>query len=104
MVMVLDHQISKAKACKILGFSRSAFYQSTVDWAAKDAPVIVALNEIINKSAQWGFWKCFHRIRSDGYVWEHKRKHRVDYFMKLIHQRMTKKRVVTREKQSLKTA
>jgi ACT domain-containing protein len=46
MVMVQDHQISKAKACKIVGFSRSAFYKSTVDWAAKDAPVIDALNEI----------------------------------------------------------
>jgi hypothetical protein len=32
MVMVQDHQISKAKACKIVGFSRSAFYKSTVDW------------------------------------------------------------------------
>ena len=30
--MVQDHQISKAKACKIVGFSRSAFYKSTVDW------------------------------------------------------------------------
>jgi hypothetical protein len=55
-----DHQISKAKACKIVGFSRSAFYKSTVDWAAKDAPVIDALNEIIAKRARWGFWKCFN--------------------------------------------
>jgi len=66
--MVQDHQISKAKACKIVGFSRSAFYKSTVDWAAKDAPVIDALNEIIAKRARWGFWKCFHRLRSDGHV------------------------------------
>lgn len=66
MVMVQDHQISKTKACKIVGFSRSAFYKSTVDWAAKDAPVIDALNEMIAKRARWGFWKCFHRLRSDG--------------------------------------
>jgi ACT domain-containing protein len=52
MVMVQDHQISKAKAYKIVGFSRSAFYKSTVDWAAKDAPVIDALNEIITKRAR----------------------------------------------------
>ena len=63
MVMVQDHQISKAKACKIVGLSRSAFYKSTVDWAAKDAPVVDALNEIIAKRARWGFWKCFHRLK-----------------------------------------
>jgi len=97
--MVQDHQISKAKACKIVGFSRSAFYKSTVNWAAKDAPVIDALNEIIAKRARWGFWKCFHRLRSDGHVWNHKRVHRVYCEMKLNLQRRTKKRVVTRERQ-----
>ena len=96
--MVQDHQISKAKACKIVGFSRSAFYKSTVDWAAKDAPVIDALNEIIAKRARWGFWKCFHRLRSDGHVWNHKRVHRVYCKMKLNLQRRTKKRVITRER------
>lgn len=53
--MIQDYQISKAKACKIVGLSRSAFYNSTVDWAAKDAPVIDALKEIIAKRARWGF-------------------------------------------------
>ena len=57
MVMVQVHQFSKAKACKNVGFSRSAFYKSTVDWAAKDAPAVVALNEIIAKRARWDFWK-----------------------------------------------
>ena len=57
--MVQDHQISKAKACKIVGFSRSAFYKSTVDWAAKDAPVIDALNEIITKRASGAFGNAF---------------------------------------------
>ena len=57
MVMVQVHQFSKAKACKNVGVSRSAFYKSTVDWAAKDAPAVVALNEIIAKRARWDFWK-----------------------------------------------
>ena len=42
-------------------------------WEGCDAPVIDALNEIIAKRARWGFWKCFHRLRSDGHVWNHKR-------------------------------
>jgi len=35
MVTVQDHQIFKAKACKIMGFSRSAFHKSKVGCAAK---------------------------------------------------------------------
>ena len=66
--MVQDHQISKAKAYKIVGLSRSAFYKSTVDWAAKDSPAIDALNELIAKRATWGFWKCYYRLRRDGHV------------------------------------
>jgi putative transposase len=76
MVMVHDHKMSKAKACKIVGFSRSAFYKSKVGWA-KDAPVINSLNEIITNRDRWGFWKCYSRLRHGGHVWSHKRVHRV---------------------------
>ncbi len=101
--MVQGHQISKAKACKIVSISRSALYKSSVDWAAKDAPVIDALNEIIAKRARWGFWKCFHRLRSDGHVWNHKRVHRVYCDMKLNLQSRTNKHVVTRQRKPFET-
>ena len=96
--------MEKAKACKIVGFSRSAFYKSTVNWAAKDAPVIDALNEIITKRARWGFWKCYYRLRRDGHVWNHKRVHRVYCKMKLNLQRRTKKRVIARERHSFEAS
>ena len=60
--MVAEHRISRSKACRIVGFSRSALYKPTVDWAAKDAPVIAVLNDIVSKRSRWGFWKCFHRL------------------------------------------
>ena len=97
--MVQDHLISKTKACKIVGFSRSSSYKSTVDWAAKDTPLIDALNKIIAKRARWVFGKCFHRLRSDGHDWNHKRVHRVYCDMKVHLQRRTKKRVVKRQRQ-----
>jgi hypothetical protein len=37
--MVLNHQLSRNKACKLVGLSRSAFYKPMTEWAAKDAPV-----------------------------------------------------------------
>ena len=65
--MVAEHHISRSKACRIVGFSRSALYKPTVDWAAKDAPVIAVLKDIGGKRSRWDFWKCFHRLRADGH-------------------------------------
>jgi hypothetical protein len=45
--MVLDHQLSLSKACKLVGLSRSVLYKPKTDWAAKDAPVVDALNAIV---------------------------------------------------------
>jgi hypothetical protein len=33
---------------------------------ASATPVIAALNDIVGKRSRWGFWKCFHQLRSDG--------------------------------------
>ena len=99
-----EHHISRSRACQIVGFSRSALYKPTVDWAAKDAPVIAALNEMVSKRSRWGFWKCFHRLRADGHEWNHKKVHRVYCAMKLNLQRKAKKRVITRERHPLGTA
>ena len=101
--MASEHRLSCSKACQIVGFSRSALYKPTVDWAAKDAPVIAALNEMVSKRSRWGFWKYFHRLRADGHGWNHKKVHRVYCAMKLNLQRKPKKRVITRERQPFGT-
>ena len=76
-VMVEDHRLSRVRACQAAGLPRSALYKATKDLAAADAPVIQALNEIVEKRPRWGFWKCFERLRSDGHGWNHKRVYRV---------------------------
>ena len=63
--LVDEHKLSKAKACKVIGISRSAYYKPRVDWSAKDAEVVDSLNEIVEFRSRWGFWKCFHRLRVD---------------------------------------
>jgi putative transposase len=71
--MVLDHQLFRSKTCKLVGLSRSALYKPKTDWAAKDEPVVDALNEIVAVSARWEFWKCITEMRKDGLAWNHKR-------------------------------
>ena len=65
------------KACSVVGLSRAAFYRQPEPAAERDAEVIDALNEIVETSPRWGFWKCFDRMRLDGRTWNHKRVWRV---------------------------
>ncbi len=67
----------------------------------RDAPVVNALNETVERHGRWGFWKCFQRLRDQGHAWNHKRVHRVYCRIKLNLPRRTKRRVVTRERQPL---
>ncbi|MFY9346971.1 MAG: IS3 family transposase, partial [Orrella sp.] len=58
-IMTGEHQLSKAKACKIVGLSRSALYKARVNWSKRDTPVIVAINKFVTRRTRWGFWKCY---------------------------------------------
>lgn len=100
-VLTIDHHLSKARACSIVGLSRSALYRPRVDRRVRDREVIDVLNEMVARRPRWGFWKCFDRIRADGHVWNHKRVHRVYCDMRLNMKRRTKKRVLTRPRQAL---
>ena len=100
-LMTTHHHLSKARACRIVGLSRSVLYRPKVNWLERDKEVIDALNAIIAKRARWGFWKCFDRMRLDGLPYNHKKVHRVYCDMKLNMPRRTKKRLVTRPAQPL---
>lgn len=84
-----------------MGLPRSALYRPTADRAGKDAPVIEAINAVVDKRPRWGFWKCFKRLRADGYGWNHKRVYRVYCAMRLNLKRKAKRRVITRPRQPL---
>ncbi len=62
-----------------------------------DAPVITALQAVLEQHGRWGFWKCFERLRALGHAWNHKRVYRVYCALGLNQVRRTKKRVPTRE-------
>jgi putative transposase len=96
-VFVNEHQLSIQRACRILGLSRTAYYQVPRDAAARDAAVISVLNEIVARRPRWGFWKCYDRMRLDGHPWNHKRVHRVYCALRLNLPRRTKRRVPMRD-------
>lgn len=91
-----DHQLPIRRACQIVKLSRAAYYRQPRCRAERDAAVIQALNEVVVRRSRWGFWKCFDRLRLEGYGWNHKRVHRVYCAMKLNLPRRTKKRLPKR--------
>ena len=66
-----------------------------------DDQIIALLSELVEKHPSIGFWKCYHRLRRQGYEWNHKRVYRVYTQMKLNIRRRTKKRLPARVKQAL---
>ncbi len=96
-----EHRLSKAKACRLAGLSWAALNRESTDVIERDAPVVTALNDTVERHGRWGFWKCFQRLRHQGHTWNHKRLHRVYCSMKLNLPRRTKKRFITRERPPL---
>lgn len=72
-------------------------------WIKGDAPVIEALNELVEAHPRQGFWMCFNRLRLLGEQWNHKRVWRVYKAMKLNLKRRTKRRLPYREPAPLGT-
>lgn len=90
-----------SRACSAVRLSRAAYYKPVLDQGVRDGEVIAALNELVAIELRWGFWKCYDRLRQMGRPWNHKRVHRIYCDMRLNQKRRTKRRLPTRERQSL---
>jgi putative transposase len=93
--------MSVRRACAAVGLSRTSYYRDGERDGMRDEPVIEALNELVTEHQRWGFWKCFDRLRNVGKPCNHKRVLRVYRKMRLNLPRRTKKRLSTREPQTL---
>lgn len=82
-----------ARACRIVRFSRAAYYRTPQPAIERDADVIAALQDMVERSPRSGFWKCFDRLRRKGKTWNHKRVHRVYCALRLNLPRRTKRRL-----------
>lgn len=93
-----DHGLPVPRACQIARCLQTAFYRSQrahalATTADADAPVITALQAVIERHGRWGFWKCFDRLRALGHAWNHTRVDSVYCALGLTQVRRTKKRV-----------
>lgn len=68
-----------------------------------DEEVMEQLQILVNKHPSIGFWKCYHRLRRQGYMWNHKKVYRIYSEMGLNIRRRYKKRLPARVKQALFT-
>lgn len=96
-----EHGLAVARACRIVRFSRAAYYRDRRPALERDEAVISALQELVERHPRHGFWKCFDRLRRRGHGWNHKRVHRVYCALGLNQMRRTKRRVAKRPRQPL---
>lgn len=75
--------------------SRSAYYQTPLDWPTRDKAIIDALNQLVEAHPRWGAWEDIER-RALGQRGNQKRIYRVYRQLRRNHPRLTKGRVVTR--------
>ncbi len=100
-VLVQEHQLSVARACRVVRLSRTAYYQPPAPASRRDAAVIAALIDAVTRYPRWGFWKLFDRLRVEGRAWNHKHVHRVYCALRLNVPRRTTRRVPRRIRQPL---
>jgi putative transposase len=78
----MAHRIPVTRACGCAGLARSAYYEEPVNWIVRDAEIVAALARLIEEHPSRGFWKCYQRLRLEGFGWNHKRIYRVYCTMK----------------------
>lgn len=97
--MMTSHQISQRQACQSIKIARTTVQY--VNRPKDDNEIVEQLKILVDKHPAIGFWKCFYRLKRQGYAWNHKKVYRVYSAMKLNIRRRHKKRLPARVKQAL---
>ena len=63
---------TERKACQAVRIARSNYsYQPKVK--QEDMTIMKQLSILVDQHPSIGFWMCYHRIRNNGFEWNHKR-------------------------------
>ncbi len=90
--------LSVSKVCMLTSLSRATFYRQQVDSRKKGRVVIDTIQSVLAKSPQSGFWKCYFRLRFQGYPFNHKRVYHIYCRLGLNRKRRVKKVLPKRKK------
>jgi putative transposase len=96
---VTAHGISIRQACSAVGVPRGTY--SYRRQSKGDTEIIAALGALVAEHPTIGFWKSYHRLRRQGWAWNHKRVYRVYTAMKLNRRRRGRRPIPARTKQAL---
>ena len=77
--MSQEHGVSVRQACEVVNLPRGTYRYKKKE--KDDTVVIEQLQLLVEKHPSIGFWKCFYRIRRQGYTWNHKRVYRIYDFV-----------------------
>ena len=90
------HGVPGVRSCAAVGLARATYDRDPIDWEIRDAPVIEALNELVEAHPRWGVWKYIKRLQVLGQPWNHKRISRVSRQLGLNPPRRTTRRLPAR--------
>ncbi|EPC5538530.1 IS3 family transposase [Salmonella enterica] len=93
--------LSIRQACRSLNLSRTVYHYRPDN--TRDEPVITALQAAAERYPRYGFPKLFQVLRRQGYMWNHKRIHRIYCLLKLNFRRKGKQRLPVRNPSLLAT-
>lgn len=94
-----EYGLSIRRACNVMGLSRTVYcYRAKPQ---DDGLIIEQLVKLADKYPRYGFGKLYQIIRRDGHKWNHKRVYRVYCGLKMNLRRKGKKRLPSRNPQSL---
>ena len=97
--MLVQEKLSVRRACKLLSLPRSVMMYQKVP--KDDSSLIEALHQLVDKHPTIGFWKCYYRLRRNGYGCNHKKLYRVYTLLRLNLRRRAKRRLPQRIKEPL---
>lgn len=93
---IKEHKLSERHACRLMGISRSVYrYQAKLN---DDSEIAACLQALAKCKPRWGFGKMFHRLRQQGYGWNHKRVRRIYRAAQLNIRVKVKKRLPVRQR------
>ena len=94
-----EFHVSITRACNLMRIHKSYFYYDSVK---DDSEIEAAIRQKAEDGCD-GFWKIYHRLRNEGFEWNHKRVYRV-YNAILFNKRVPlRKRLPARVKKTLDT-
>jgi putative transposase len=97
--MLVQEKLSVRRASQLVSLPRSVMSYHKVP--KDDSSLIDALHQLVDKHPTIGFWKCYYRLRRNGYECNHKRLYRVYTLLRLNVRRKAKRRVPQRTKEPL---